>query len=88
MLLLYFLYLGYLALKLGAGLEGGDIVLGHYDGLLLGDVAGGLGSTLLQVEGAEATQENILTIGHSLLDDVHESLDGYQSGRLINAGLV
>ena len=87
-LLLQFLYLCYLALEFGARLEGRNVVLGHDDCLLLGDVTCGLGSTLLQVESTETTQENVLAICHGVLDDIHESLNRSQGGRLVDTSLV
>ena len=58
-----------------AGLESGDIVSLDRDGFILGNVTGGLLSSVFYDETAETSQINVLTINHSFLHSFHESFD-------------
>ena len=58
-----------------SGLEGGNLVLGNDDSLVLRDVASGLLRTSLHDEATKATKIHVFTIGERILHDVHEFLN-------------
>ena len=58
-----------------AGFESGDVVSLDGDGLVLGDITGGLFSSVFHDVATETSQIDILPVNHGFLHSVHESLD-------------
>ena len=71
-----------------ARFEGGDVMSLDSDGLVLGDVAGSFLSSVFHNVAAEASQINVLTIDHGLLDRFHESFNDSLHAILFITGAV
>ena len=69
-------------------LEGGNIVLGDDERRILGDIACGLLCTTLEDETAEATEIDILAIGHILLHCGHKGLNRVEHDEFVNTRLL
>lgn len=74
--------------ELLAGLECRDVMGRDNQCRVLGDVASGLLSTLLQDEAAEATKIDGFSVNQAFLDGCHHSFNASQYCGLVNAGLL